>query len=134
MKTPISSTVWTIAAWNVILPPPSSITVAKKIGAKIAPRLSTLRHDGGLTSRPRRLPLPVDGAFWLFVAALPRPLPTRPAACAALLALDGLLDAVLVDVDEVVVVPLLLRAPSALLLRCHRRIMPCAGTRRLRLR
>jgi hypothetical protein len=32
---------------KVMLPPPKSSTVARKIGAKIAPRLKTLRHVGG---------------------------------------------------------------------------------------
>ena len=49
------------------------------------------------------------------VALLPRPV--RLARLVR--SLDGLLDPVLVDVDEVVVVPLLLGASPALLLSCH---------------
>ena len=73
MKTAISSAVCTSAPAIVILPPPSSITVAKKIGAKMAPRLSTLRHEGGwtvaLAARCRR-----STTFWLLrveLVALP---------------------------------------------------------------
>ena len=115
MNAPSRRTVWRIALWIVPLPPPSNITVAKKTGAKRAPRFRTLGHEGGCSSRPRRLAEVAD-VFLLFEtvdAALPGRLPW------CLLALDRLLDTVLVDEDEVVVVPLLLGAPAPLLLGCH---------------
>ena len=94
--------------------------MTKKIGAKIAPRFSTLCHDGGCASRPRAAALPGGFDFWLFEHGCPLADAARRLARVRV-ALDGLLDAVLVDVDEVVVVPLLLRAPPALLLGGHRR-------------
>ena len=90
--------------------------MARKIGAKMAPRFSTLLHEGGCAAGRAAAP-PRLLRRRLFETS---PLPTRPVGLRGLLrALDGLLDAVLVDVDEVVVVPLLLGASLALLLGCH---------------